>query len=424
MGYAAVLSEALSITTPEQLNDSVISEFYQKCIDSQEIISTQIHWASVSAERSRTAEEERERTDTNNAGPSDWSAPSSTYTFEEALLADLLTANEQLTEVLRLYDDLERVAFEREAEERSRGEGHMDSRSSLRTNLSMRRPRPPSYTAIAVTTYRGLSSPTSPRSAPTSNNPWPHNANRESEVSAHTPLTPAQRYVGWVAEAVAPLQEFIDEPVDPREFYCGFQEIAQGQNGSVFAATLVPDAPIHRLRLPPLLKERDAEDVAKGRNVLVAVKRIALLPGENSRLLNLRRECELLRGLSCEQVLGMDALYVDFVADELWIRMELMERTLADMIWLVHEGLRLREARVMARVASDMLHALDYLQEHSIAHRNLCSDNVLLNRDGVLKLTGFSDAIRVTPETPLATDVVGIVYWQAPEVRSGAYEPA
>lgn len=65
-----------------------------------------------------------------------------------------------------------------------------------------------------------------------------------------------------------------------------------------------------------------------------------------------------------------------------------------------------------------MLQALDYLQEHSIAHRDLRSENVLLNRDGVLKLTGFSDAIRVTPETPLATDVVGVVYWQAPEVRS------
>jgi len=77
----------------------------------------------------------------------------------------------------------------------------------------------------------------------------------------------------------------------------------------------------------------------------------------------------------------------------------------------------------MARFASDMLQALDYLQKHHIAHRDLRSDNLLLNSQGVLKLTDFSNAVLVTPETPLSTDPAGVVYWQAPEVRSGAYDP-
>jgi hypothetical protein len=46
---------------------------------------------------------------------------------------------------------------------------------------------------------------------------------------------------------------------------------------------------------------------------------------------DVRRELEGLRGLWCEHVLGMDALYVDLVEDALWIRMKLMEHNLADM---------------------------------------------------------------------------------------------
>ncbi|KAJ7701561.1 kinase-like domain-containing protein [Mycena rosella] len=240
---------------------------------------------------------------------------------------------------------------------------------------------------------------------------------------AQTPVTPAQRYAGWVAAAVAPLEDFIDEPVDPRDFYCDLQEIAEGESGSVYSATLIPTAPLYRLRLPPLVHARDVDDVEHGRPALVAIKHVALLPGGSQKLVDVQRECQLLRGLWCEQVLGMDALYVDLVEDTLWIRMELMERSLADVVGLVEEGLRLQEPRIMARFASDMLHALDYLQKHNIAHRDLRSDNLLLNSEGVLKLTDFSNALLVTPETPLSTDPVGVVYWQAPEVRSGAYDP-
>ncbi|KAJ7452114.1 kinase-like domain-containing protein [Mycena galericulata] len=257
-----------------------------------------------------------------------------------------------------------------------------------------------------------------------------------------TPITPAQRYAGWVAAAVEPLEDFIDEPVDPREFYGELQEIAEGESGSVYAATLVPSAPLHRLKLPPLLKARDADDVANGRAVLVAIKSVALVPGGSSKLVDVQRECALLQGLWCEQLLGLDALYVDLVEDALWIRMELMERSLADVVGLVEDGLRVQEPRVMARFASDaryifcsirlsffadaqiqMLQALDYLQKHHIAHRDLRSDNLLLNSEGVLKLADFSNAVLVTPETPLCTDPVGVDFWQAPEVRSGSYDP-
>ena len=47
-------------------------------------------------------------------------------TQEEQLLGSLLEANEALTSVLRVYDDIERIGIEREAVERSRQETRLD----------------------------------------------------------------------------------------------------------------------------------------------------------------------------------------------------------------------------------------------------------------------------------------------------------
>ncbi|KAJ7489242.1 kinase-like protein [Mycena latifolia] len=234
----------------------------------------------------------------------------------------------------------------------------------------------------------------------------------------------AHRYSGWVAtRAVAPLADFIDEAADPRDFYCDLQEIAEGESGSVYSAALIPTAPLHRLKLPPLARARHAHNVESGRRMLVAIKIVAMMPGGSQKFRDVHHECRLLRGLWCEQVLGIDALYVDLVDGALWIRMEFMERSLADVVSLVDAGLRLKEPRIIARFASDMLLALDYLQQHNIAHRDLRPDNLLLNSEGVLKLTDFSNAVLVTVKRPLSTDPVGVVYWQAPEVHYGAYDP-
>ncbi|KAK7055116.1 kinase-like protein [Favolaschia claudopus] len=96
-GNARILMAALSVPSPEQLDDAVIvgttQEFYQKCITSQEVLSTQIEWAFAAAERSRAED------------------TSSESTSHELLLADLLASNQQLTETLRSYDELERMAF-------------------------------------------------------------------------------------------------------------------------------------------------------------------------------------------------------------------------------------------------------------------------------------------------------------------------
>jgi hypothetical protein len=51
-------------------------------------------------------------------------------TKEETLLAALLAANAELIEALKQYDDMERVAMERKAEDRSRKDVRMDPKVS------------------------------------------------------------------------------------------------------------------------------------------------------------------------------------------------------------------------------------------------------------------------------------------------------
>ena len=101
-------------------------EFYAKCRSSQELIYAQIPWASAGAERSRQGNVPRAA---NGSYPNLHSREDESpteLTVEEELLAALLVANEALLEALRLYDDLERVAIERETEELSRRDVRMD----------------------------------------------------------------------------------------------------------------------------------------------------------------------------------------------------------------------------------------------------------------------------------------------------------
>ncbi|KAI5117130.1 hypothetical protein M0805_007714 [Coniferiporia weirii] len=239
-----------------------------------------------------------------------------------------------------------------------------------------------------------------------------------SGASSSTP-SPLLRYNGWVSEVVAPLEEFIDHTVDPRELFTEMQEIAEGESGSVYVATVMPRPRKAGSTVPRSVRMR--EDTEGDTSKTVAIKSVPLLPGGSPKLEDLRKELLLMSHVRHENILSMDGLYVDIAEDSLWIKMELMERSLADMLALSEEGLTLPE-NVIARFTSDMLNALVHLEELGIAHRDVRSDNLLVNSRGVLKLADFSHALLIDSAYPMHTDAVGVFYWQAPEMRSGSYD--
>ena len=183
-----------------------------------------------------------------------------------------------------------------------------------------------------------------------------------TSLQTPSPLSPYQRYEGWVTKVVEPLSEFIDECVDPRNHYLDLQEIGESASGSVYKA-MVNQHPDPSLigtltKLPVCVREADEKEKAMGIMTLVAIKSVAILPGGSEKLEDVRKELTLLKELSSamvrqENILWWDAVYVDLQDDALWIRMELMERSLADVVGLVGGGLILHD-RMIARFASDV----------------------------------------------------------------------
>ncbi|KAG8963521.1 hypothetical protein FRC03_002878 [Tulasnella sp. 419] len=116
---------------------------------------------------------------------------------------------------------------------------------------------------------------------------------------------------------------------------------------------------------------------------------------------------------------------------EIWLEMELMERSLADVLAFVQEQQEegdmqwVLEERMIARFANDILSGLDYLQGLNVAHRDVRSDNLLFSKSGALKLADFSNATLTSATNSKRTSVSGQPpYWMAPEMRKGLpYDP-
>ncbi|KAL4244391.1 hypothetical protein ABKN59_010425 [Abortiporus biennis] len=105
-GNASLLHEAVVFAKPEDLKEKgLIEEFLTRCHKSQELICSQIAWASTEAERSRRS-----------------IAPKAPETREENLLASLLDANEELLEAIKMYHDLERIGKDQEERDRKAAE--------------------------------------------------------------------------------------------------------------------------------------------------------------------------------------------------------------------------------------------------------------------------------------------------------------
>lgn len=188
-----------------------------------------------------------------------------------------------------------------------------------------------------------------------------------------TPATPSPRYQGWVTEVVAPLEEFIDDLYDPRELFGNLIEIAEGESGSVYAARVLLHQPKARMKRKSKKSQRHIYDELPIGS-MVAIKNIPISPTGSPKLQELFRELKIMSNVRHKNILSMDGLYVDFVEDALWIQMELMERSLADILALADEGLIMQET-IIARFSSDVSQVSDICHDFSssIVHFMLAS---------------------------------------------------
>ncbi|XP_054145278.1 serine/threonine-protein kinase 3-like [Melozone crissalis] len=78
----------------------------------------------------------------------------------------------------------------------------------------------------------------------------------------------------------------------------------------------------------------------------------------------------------------------------------------------------------MATVCQECLKGLAFLHANQVIHRDIKSDNILLGRDGSVKLADFGLCALLTPEQSERRSMVGTTCWMAPEVvRKEPYGP-
>ncbi|XP_064594117.1 serine/threonine-protein kinase PAK 3-like [Zonotrichia leucophrys gambelii] len=116
-------------------------------------------------------------------------------------------------------------------------------------------------------------------------------------------------------------------------------------------------------------------------------------------------------------VIYSDSYLVDA---ELWLAMEFMDSgTLFDVLRAVY----LEEGQIGA-VCRECLQGLHFFHSRQVIHRDIKSNNVLVDMDGSVKLGDFGLCAQLSPERSKRSSSIGTPSWMAPEVvRGEAYGP-
>lgn len=71
---------------------------------------------------------------------------------------------------------------------------------------------------------------------------------------------------------------------------------------------------------------------------------------------------------------------------------------------------------ISAYIMREILQGLDFIHDKKQIHRDLKSDNILVDKNGNIKVADFGFAIQLTKEQQKRKSVVGTPAWMAPEL--------
>ena len=110
--------------------------------------------------------------------------------------------------------------------------------------------------------------------------------------------------------------------------------------------------------------------------------------------------------------------YLETIAykNELWIVLELMDA--GALTEFLGRGIHWNE-RNIAYVCQEVLKGLNFMHRGHRLHRDIKSDNILVDYAGRIKLGDFGFAVGLTKEETSRNSVVGTPYWMSPELISG-----
>ncbi|WFD44559.1 non-specific serine/threonine protein kinase [Malassezia psittaci] len=226
--------------------------------------------------------------------------------------------------------------------------------------------------------------PTKP--AVTRTSPGPQSSATQA-IQPNKPSTkPADRRVSTMNEAqIMDMLRSVVSQEDPNLLYSKVKKIGQGASGSVYVAK------------------------ALGTGQRVAIKAMDLAHQPRKELII--NEILVMKESQHPNIVNFLNAFLVRNSD-LWVVMEFMEGgALTDVI----DNNTLEEPQIAA-ISLETCKGLEHLHNQNIIHRDIKSDNILLNNLGQVKITDFGFCAKLTDQKSKRATMVGTPYWMAPEV--------
>lgn len=179
---------------------------------------------------------------------------------------------------------------------------------------------------------------------------------------------------------------------DPRISFSDLVQIGQGAVGIVFKA------------------------IQNSTGQYCAIKEMQLNEKQHQALVG---EVSILKSLGLHEniVYLIDAYKT--LEDKIWMIMELMDGGDLTSILNKWPELQMNEQQI-TKMGVEVLKGLQFIHSRDLIHRDIKSDNVLLNMQGEVKIADFGFSARITQDRSKRNSVVGTPYWMAPELIDGA----
>ncbi|KAL9537551.1 hypothetical protein MBANPS3_011678 [Mucor bainieri] len=172
---------------------------------------------------------------------------------------------------------------------------------------------------------------------------------------------------------------------DPNDLYKKIKRVGQGASGSVYVAqSLATNTKV-------AIKQMDLAH--QPRKDLIVTEILVMKESQHPNIVNY-----------------LDSFLVK--NSDLWVIMEYMEGgALTDVI----DNNTMTEQQI-ATVCHETTAGLLHLHSQNILHRDIKSDNILLNAHGQVKISDFGFCAKLTDQRNKRATMVGTPYWMAPEV--------
>ncbi|KAH7390509.1 serine/threonine-protein kinase shk2 [Pyrenochaeta sp. MPI-SDFR-AT-0127] len=203
------------------------------------------------------------------------------------------------------------------------------------------------------------------------------------------------------SEVMAKLREVVSKE-KPLDSYNKQKKIGQGASGSVYVARIREGA------TSPMARRVMQEN---GPRAQVAIKQMDLRNQPRKELIV--NEIIVMKDSKHPNIVNFLDAFLQEEQSELWVVMEFMEGgALTDVI---DNNPSISEDQI-ATICFETCKGLEHLHQQNIIHRDIKSDNVLLDGRGNVKITDFGFCAKLTEQRSKRATMVGTPYWMAPEV--------